>query len=138
MNERTLAIIKPDAFAQNVVGQIITMAESRGLSIIGVKLLHLTQEQAENFYHVHRGKEFFHSLTQFMSEGAIIALVFQGKDAIACWREIMGATNPSEAKEGTARVQFGNNIERNAVHGSDSDESAGFEISYFFNELELL
>ena len=101
MSERTLAIIKPDAFAQNVVGQIITMAESRGLSIIGVKLLHLTQEQAENFYHVHRGKEFFHSLTQFMSEGAIIALVFQGKDRKGRAARLL-LTNPKVEGDGKA------------------------------------
>ena len=114
------------------------MAQAKELSIIGTKLLHLTQEEAQGFYHVHREKGFFDSLTQFMSEGPIIVLVLQGENAIARWRETMGATNPSEAEEGTIRAEFGENIERNTVHGSDSPESAHYEISYFFNELELV
>ena len=138
MQERTLAIIKPDAFSRNMAGKIIAMAEAKQLSIIGAKPLHLSQAEAQGFYHVHREKGFFDSLTQFMSEGPIMVLVFQGENAIALWRETMGATNPSEAEEGTIRAQFGENIERNAVHGSDSPESASFEISYFFNELELI
>ena len=138
MQERTLAIIKPDAFSRNVAGQIIAMAEAKELSIIGAKLLGLTQEEIQGFYYVHREKGFFDSLTQFMSEAPIMVLVFQGENAIARWRETMGATNPSEAEEGTIRAQFGENIERNAVHGSDSPESARFEISYFFDELELI
>ena len=114
------------------------MAEAKELSIIGAKLLRLTQEEVQRFYHVHREKAFFDSLTQFMSEGPMMVLVFQGENAIARWRETMGATNPSEAEEGTIRAQFGDNIERNAVHGSDSSESARFEIGYFFNALELI
>jgi nucleoside-diphosphate kinase len=135
--ERTLAIIKPDAFSRNIAGQIVAMAEAKELSMIGAKLLRLTREEVQKFYHVHREKSFFDSLTQFMSEGPILILVFQGENAIVCWRETMGATNPSEAEEGTIRAQFGENIERNAVHGSDSSESARSEIGYFFNELEL-
>lgn len=138
MQERTLAIIKPDAFSRNIAGPIIAMAEAKELSIIGAKLLRLTQEEVQGFYHVHREKAFFDSLTQFMSEGPMMVLVFQGENAIARWRETMGATNPSEAEEGTIRAQFGDNIERNAVHGSDSSESARFEIGYFFNALELI
>ena len=138
MQERTLAIIKPDAFSRNFSGQIIAMVEAKELSIIGAKLLHLTQAEVRGFYHVHREKGFFDSLTQFMSEGPIMLLVLQGENAISRWREIMGATNPSEAEEGTVRALFGENIERNAVHGSDSPESSNFEISYFFNELELI
>ena len=138
MQEKTLAIIKPDAFSRNIAGRIIAMAQAKELSIIGTKLLHLTQEEAQGFYHVHREKGFFDSLTQFMSEGPIIVLVLQGENAIARWRETMGATNPSEAEEGTIRAEFGENIERNTVHGSDSPESARYEISYFFNELELV
>ncbi len=114
------------------------MAQAKELSIIGTKLLHLTQEEAQGFYHVHREKGFIDSLTRFMSEGPIIVLVFQGENAIVSWRETMGATNPAEAEEGTIRAEFGENIERNAVHGSDSPESARDEISYFFNELELV
>ena len=114
------------------------MAEAKELSIIGAKVLHLTQGEVRGFYHVHREKGFFDSLTQFMSEEPLAVLVFQGENAIARWRKIMGATNPSEAEEGTIRAQFGENIERNAVHGSDSPESASFEIGYFFNELELI
>ena len=138
MQEKTLAIIKPDAFSRNIAGRIIAMAQAKELSIIGTKLRHLTQEEAQGFYHVHREKGFFDSLTQFMSEGPIIVLVLQGENAIARWRETMGATNPSEAEEGTIRAEFGENIERNTVHGSDSPESARYEISYFFNELELV
>ncbi len=137
MDERTLAIIKPDAFNSKFTGQIIAMAEAKELSIIGAKLLHLTQAEVQGFYHVHREKGFFASLTEFMSEGPIMVLVFQGENAIARWREIMGATNPAEAEEGTIRARFGENIERNGAHGSDSPESSSFEISYFFNELEL-
>ena len=138
MQDRTLAIIKPDAFSRNTVGKIIAMAEARELSIIGAKLLYLTQQEVQGFYKVHREKGFFDSLTQFMSEGPILVLVFQGENSIVRWRETMGATNPAEAEEGTVRAQFGENIERNAVHGSDSPESASFEISYFFNELDLV
>jgi len=138
VQEKTLAIIKPDAFSRNSGGQIIAMAEAKELSLIGAKLLHLTQQEVQGFYKVHREKVFFDSLTQFMSEGPIFVLVFQGENAIVRWRETMGATNPAEAEEGTVRAQFGENIERNAVHGSDSPESASFEISYFFNELELV
>jgi nucleoside-diphosphate kinase len=138
LQERTLAIIKPDAFSRNIAGRIIAMAQAKELSIIGTKLLHLTQEEAQGFYHVHREKGFIDSLTRFMSEGPIIVLVFQGENAIVSWRETMGATNPAEAEEGTIRAEFGENIERNAVHGSDSPESARDEISYFFNELELV
>jgi nucleoside-diphosphate kinase len=138
LQERTLAIIKPDAFSRNMTGQIIAMAEAKELSIIGAKLLHLTEEEARGFYRVHREKGFFDSLTQFMSEGPIMVLAFQGENAITRWRETMGATNPSEAEEGTIRAQFGEDIERNAVHGSDSSESSSMELSYFFNELELI
>lgn len=113
------------------------MAEAKQLSIIGIKLLHLTKREAEGFYHVHRDKGFFQSLTRYMSEGPIIVMVFQGEDAIARWREIMGATDPSQAGEGTIRKRFGESLERNAVHGSDNPESARFEIGYVFNALEL-
>ncbi|MFQ5929111.1 MAG: nucleoside-diphosphate kinase [Acidobacteriota bacterium] len=137
MEERTLAIIKPDAVERHIVGQIVGMAEEKKLSMVAAKMVHLTKKEAEGFYYVHRDKNFFESLTQYMSEGPIFVLVLQGKEAINRWREIMGATDPSKAEEGTIRKRFGKSIERNAVHGSDGPESARFEISYFFSALEF-
>ena len=134
MQERTLAIIKPDAVERNILGQIITMAEKNELSLVAGKVLRLSKEEAEGFYYVHQDKPFFDSLTEYMSEGLIFVMVLEGERAIGRWRETMGATNPSQAEEGTIRSRFGESIERNAVHGSDSRESADFEISYFFKE----
>ncbi len=138
MLERTLAIIKPDAVASKNAGKIIDMLESNGFSIIGMKKAHLTKEQAKKFYIVHKERPFYDSLTTFMSEGPIIVMVLEKENAIEDYRKLMGATNPEEAEEGTIRKMFGTNIERNAVHGSDSKESANFEIPFFFNELELV
>lgn len=134
MQERTLAIIKPDAVERNILGQIITMAEKNELSLVAGKVLRLSKEEAEGFYYVHQDKPFFDSLTEYMSEGLIFVMVLEGERSIDRWRETMGATNPSQAEEGTIRSRFGESIERNAVHGSDSRESADFEISYFFKE----
>jgi nucleoside-diphosphate kinase len=138
MQETTLAIIKPDAVKRNLAGQILSVIEEQGLQIAAMKLLFLSRTQAEGFYHVHRDKPFFDSLTRFMSEGPVIALVLRADDAIARWRQIMGATNPEKAEEGTIRRNLGESIERNAVHGSDGPDTARFEIGYFFNALEIV
>jgi len=135
--ERTLAIIKPDAVAKKASGDIITRMESRGFRILAIKSLHISKEQAEGFYAVHAGKAFFSSLTTFMSEGPIVVLALEKDNAIADWREMMGATNPANAKEGTIRKRWAENIEHNAVHGSDADDTARFELSYFFAGYEL-
>ncbi|WP_022669644.1 nucleoside-diphosphate kinase [Hippea alviniae] len=138
MLERTLSIIKPDAVKAKNAGKIIEMLESNGFSIIGMKKIHLTKEQAKKFYIVHKDRPFYDSLTDFMSEGPIIVMVLEKDNAIEDYRKLMGATNPEDAEEGTIRKLFGTNIERNAVHGSDSKESASYEIGFFFNELELV
>ena len=130
--QATLAIIKPDATRRNIVGQIIRRAEDQDLAVAGIQLLRLTKRQAEGFYHVHRSKPFFDDLTSFMSEGPIVVIVLRGQNAIQRWRNIMGATDPAEAEAGTIRALFGENIERNSTHGSDSPESARFEIGFFF------
>ncbi len=138
MPEQTLAIIKPDAFSRNLAGPIIAMAAEKQLSMVAVRLFHLSRKEVEGFYYVHREKSFFESLIRFMTEGPIFVMVLQGENAISVWREIMGATNPSEAQEGTIRQRFGEGIERNAVHGSDTAESARFEIGFFFSSRDLL
>ena len=136
--ERTLGIIKPDAVSKGYAGKILAIIEENGFKIVGLKKIRLTKEKAEGFYYVHKDKPFFNSLTDFMSEGPIIVMVLEKENAIAEWRKLMGATNPENAEEGTLRKMFAENIERNAVHGSDSPESAIYEISYFFNSLELV
>ena len=138
MQQATLAIIKPDAIKKNLIGQIIRRAEEKDLSVVALKMVHLTKKQAEGFYYVHREKGFFVSLTEFMSEGPIVIMVLRGEEAVARWREIMGTTDPALAEEGTLRKFFAENIERNAVHGSDHPESARFEIGYFFGAVELV
>ncbi len=136
--QATLAIVKPDATRRNIVGQIIRRAEDQDLGLAGIKMLRLTKRQAEGFYHVHRSKPFFDDLTNFLSEGPIVVMVLRGENAIQRWRNIMGATKPAEAEAGTIRALFGENIERNSTHGSDSPESARFEIGYFFPGLDLV
>ncbi len=136
--ERTLGIIKPDAVSKGYAGKILAIVEENGFKIVGLKKIRLTKEKAEGFYYVHKDKPFFNSLTDFMSEGPIIVMVLEKENAIADWRKLMGATNPENAEEGTLRKMFAENIERNAVHGSDSPESAQYEISYYFNALELV
>ncbi len=136
--ERTLGIIKPDAVSKGYAGKILAIIEENGFKIVGLKKIRLTKEKAEGFYYVHKEKPFFNSLTDFMSEGPIIVMVLEKENAIADWRKLMGATNPENAEDGTLRKMFAENIERNAVHGSDSPESAKYEISYFFNALELV
>ncbi len=135
--QRTLSIIKPDAVAAGHMGEIITTFEQNGLRIVAAKMLHLTQQQAEGFYAVHRERPFFGELTAFMTEGPILVMVLEGEDAIAKNRELMGATNPADAAEGTLRKRFATSIQNNAVHGSDAPETAAFEIGYFFNALEI-
>lgn len=134
--ERTLGIIKPDAVQRNLVGIILVKAEEAGLTIRALRMLKLSKEQAEGFYHVHREKGFFGSLTDFMSEGPIVTVVFEADNAIAKWRKVMGATNPADAEEGSIRELYGESIERNSVHGSDAPETAEFEIGYFFSSLD--
>lgn len=136
--ERTLTIIKPDAVATGHIGDIIRIFESNDLTIKAARLISLTKQEAEGFYAVHRGKRFFESLTAFMSSGPALAMVLEGEDAIARLRKLMGATNPAHADEGTIRKLYAQNIEHNAVHGSDAPETAAFEISYFFPGIELV
>ena len=136
--ERTLSIIKPDATKRNITGKIISCFEESGLNIIAQKKILLTKERAEGFYSVHSDKPFFADLVNFMTSAPIIVQVLEGENAILKNREIMGATNPEEAKEGTIRKQFALSIEANSVHGSDSAETAIEEISYFFDESEIL
>ena len=137
MNQSTLGIVKPDAVKTGSLDAILKRVEEGGLTVAGMKLIHLTRELAQGFYRVHRNRPFFDSLTAFMSEGPCLVMVLRGENAIDRWRALMGATDPAQAGEGTIRKDFGQNIERNAVHGSDSPESAGFEIAYFFSTLEL-
>ncbi|MCK5878752.1 MAG: nucleoside-diphosphate kinase [Holophagae bacterium] len=138
MSEYTFSIIKPDAVQKGFTGEILSMIEKNGFRIAGLKKTRLTKEKAEGFYFVHRERPFFNSLTDFMSEGPIVVIALEKENAIADWRKLMGATNPAEADAGTIRKTFAENIERNAVHGSDSPESAAIEIPYFFNQLELV
>jgi len=135
--QRTLSIIKPDAVAAGHMGEIIATFEKNGLRVVAAKMLHLTQQEAEGFYAVHRERPFFGELTAFMTEGPILVMALEGEEAIAKNRELMGATNPAEAAEGTLRKRFATSIQNNAVHGSDAPETAAFEISYFFNALEI-
>lgn len=138
MSELTFGIIKPDAVKKGFTGEILSMIEKNGFRIAGLKKVQLTKAKAEGFYFVHRERPFFNSLTDFMSEGPIVVMVLEKENAINDWRKLMGATNPADADEGTIRKTFAENIERNAVHGSDSPESAEIEIPYFFNKLELV
>jgi nucleoside-diphosphate kinase len=135
--ERTLSIIKPDAVGKNAIGDILSTLAGKGFRIIGMKMIEITKEQAEGFYAVHAGKPFYDSLTTFMSSGPIVVLALEKENAIADLREVMGATNPANAKEGTIRKKWAANIEHNAIHGSDAEETARFELSYFFAGYEL-
>jgi nucleoside-diphosphate kinase len=135
--ERTLSIVKPDGVQKNLIGEVIKRFEAKGLKVMGLKMIFMDKKEAEGFYDVHRGKPFFESLTTFMSSGPCVVMVLEGEGAIAKARELMGATDPKQAKEGTLRRQFATNIERNIVHGSDAPETAAFEIKYFFNALEI-
>ncbi len=135
--ERTLSIVKPDGVSKNRIGEVIRRFEASGLKVVGLKMLSMNKTEAEGFYAIHKGKPFFESLTTFMSSGPSVVMVLEGEGAISKTRELMGATDPKQAKEGTLRQQFATNIERNIVHGSDAPETAAFEIRYFFNALEM-
>ncbi|GIW39862.1 MAG: nucleoside diphosphate kinase [Candidatus Binatia bacterium] len=137
MVERTLGIVKPDAVARNLVGEVLRRAEQAGLRIVGLKFLRLTPSDAARFYVVHKDKPFYRSLVGFMSEGPVLVFVLEGENAIEKWREVMGPTDPAKAAPGTVRGDFGTDIERNAVHGSDGPDTARWEIAFFFSQYEL-
>ncbi|HKY70051.1 MAG TPA: nucleoside-diphosphate kinase [Gammaproteobacteria bacterium] len=135
--ERTLSIIKPDAVAKNIIGQIITRFEKANLRVVAAKMLQLDQAKAEGFYEVHRGKPFYNDLVDFMTTGPVLVQVLEGENAISVNRQVMGATDPKKADKGTIRYDFASNIDENAVHGSDSKETAATEIAYFFKPAEI-
>lgn len=135
--ERTLSIVKPDAVAKNAIGAIISRFEDAGLRIVAARMLHLTRDQAEGFYAVHRERPFFGELVEFMTSGPVLVQVLEGENAIERNREVMGATNPAEAAPGTIRADFAEEITENAVHGSDSAQNAEIEIAYFFSADEI-
>lgn len=136
--ERTFAIIKPDAVAKGHIGEILALIERNGFRITALKMKRLAKQEAEAFYAVHSHRPFFGGLVQFMTEGPVVVMVLEREDAIAKWRDLMGATNPANAADGTIRKQFAENIERNSVHGSDAAETAVQEIPFFFSTAELL
>jgi len=138
MMEKTFAIIKPDAVERNIVGKILTKIESAGFTIVAMKRIRLTREQAMGFYYVHKERPFYADLCSYMARGPVVVLALEKENAIADWRALMGATNPANADEGTIRKEFGVSLEENSVHGSDSPESALYEIPYFFSSLELV
>jgi len=135
--ERTLSIIKPDAVAKNVIGEIYSRFEKADLSIVAARMVHLTQQQAEGFYAEHKARPFFGDLVSFMTSGPVMIQVLEGDNAVITHRDLMGATNPADAAPGTIRADFAQSIDENAVHGSDSAESAAREIAYFFTEDQL-
>jgi nucleoside-diphosphate kinase len=136
--ERTLSIIKPDAVAKNVIGQIYSRFEGAGLKIIASRMAHLSRGEAEAFYGVHKERPFFNDLVSFMISGPVVVQVLEGEDAVPAYRAIMGATNPANADAGTIRKELAESIEANTVHGSDSDENAAIEIAYFFAQTEIV
>ena len=138
MNNLTFAIIKPDAVSAGHTGRIIDRIIGSGFRIRALKLIHQTRRQAEGFYEVHRGKPFYEGLTEFMSSGPCVVMALEKDGAVKAWRDLMGATDPAKADEGTIRKEFGGSVGENATHGSDSDENAAIEISYFFSKLELV
>jgi nucleoside-diphosphate kinase len=136
--ERTLSIIKPDGVARGIIGEVIKRLEINHLKIVAMKMMKMDTAQAQGFYSVHKERPFFDSLTHFMTSGPVVVMVLEGENAIAKYRKIMGATDYREAAEGTIRKDFATDIEKNVVHGSDSPETAAFEIGYFFNRFELI
>ena len=136
--ERTLSIIKPDAVGRGLIGEVVKRLEQNQLNIVAMKMIHMTKNQAQGFYAVHRARPFFESLTNFMTSAPVVVMVLEGDNVIARYRELMGATNFEEAVEGTIRRDFATDIEKNVVHGSDAPETAAFEISYFFNSFEIV
>lgn len=137
MKERTLSIVKPDAVSKNAIGDILRRFENAGLKIVAAKMLTLSKTQAQRFYAVHKERPFFDSLTTFMSSGPVFVSVLEGENAIQVNRDIMGATDPAKAADGTIRKEWGTDVERNAVHGSDGPDTARWEIAYFFGELDI-
>ncbi|MEO2083137.1 MAG: nucleoside-diphosphate kinase [Desulfurobacteriaceae bacterium] len=135
--ERTLVIVKPDAVKKNAVGDIVRILQENDLKLLAIKMVHLTKEQAKKFYIVHKDRPFYDELTDFMSSGPCVPMVLEGEDAISRVREIIGATDPAKAAEGTIRKKYGTDVGRNAVHASDSPESAAYEIPFFFNQIEI-
>jgi nucleoside-diphosphate kinase len=135
--ERTLSIIKPDAVAKNIIGEIYSRFEKAGLQIIAAKMLHLSKEQAQGFYAVHKERPFYNDLVEFMTSGPVMIQVLEGENAIAKHRDIMGATNPKDAAPGTIRADFATSIDENAVHGSDGPDTAKTEVTYFFNDNDI-
>lgn len=135
--QRTLALIKPDAFAAGHQGKIVAAIQESGLKVVAMKSLHLSPAQARGFYHVHKERPFFGDLVTFMTEGPILAMVLEGDGAIKRWRDLMGPTDATKAGKDTLRGQFGTNIERNATHGSDAEDTAAYEVGFFFSGLEL-
>jgi nucleoside-diphosphate kinase len=138
MTEKTLIIIKPDAVARGLIGEVIKRFESADFKIVAVKMLHMSKQHAQEFYAVHRGRDFFEGFTDFVCSGPSVVMVLEAEDVIAKSRKLIGATNHKEAEEGTIRREFATDGRRNVVHGSDSQETAAFEIGYFFNALELV
>jgi nucleoside-diphosphate kinase len=138
MEQQTLAVIKPDGVARNLIGEIIGRIEAHGLRIKAMKMTRLSKTQAEGFYAVHRERPFFQSLTAFMSDGPVLLMILSGENAIQVWRDLMGATDPAKAAPGTIRRDFGQSIERNTTHGSDGPETAAFETAYFFSQIEAV
>ena len=135
--ERTLSIIKPDAVKKNAIGQILSRFEAAGLRIVAARMMHLSRAEAEGFYAVHRSRPFFRDLVEFMTSGPVLVQVLEGEDAIAKNRELMGATDPKKAAQGTIRADFADSIDANAVHGSDAPETARTEVAYFFPACEV-
>ena len=135
--QRTLALIKPDAYAAGHQGAIIARIQESGLKLVAAKTIRLSAEQARGFYHVHKERPFFNDLVAFMTEGPIVAMCLEGENAIKRWRDLMGPTDATKADKGTIRGDFGTNIERNASHGSDAEDTAAFEVGYYFSGLEL-
>jgi nucleoside-diphosphate kinase len=135
--ERTLSIIKPDGVEKGIIGKVVSRLESAGLKPVAMRMVHLSQAEAEGFYAVHKQRPFFKDLVQFVTSGPVVLMVLQGENAIARNREVMGATDPKKAAEGTIRKDFATDIEKNTVHGSDSSETARTEIAYFFREIDI-
>lgn len=138
MMERTLSIIKPDGVSKGVIGAVISRLEGEGLKIVAMKMIRMTKIEAKGFYKVHEGKPFFESVTDFMSSGPCVVMILEGEEGIRRYRKLMGATDYKKAEEGTIRKDFATDIEKNVVHGSDSVETAEYEINYFFNALEIV
>lgn len=136
--ERTFAIIKPDAVRKGVTGRILARIEESGFRVRGMRMIRMSKAEAEGFYHVHRERPFFAGLTDFMSSGPCVVMCLEAGDAIRKWRDLMGATDPAKAADGTLRKEFGASIDNNATHGSDAPETAAFELGYFFRGMELL